>query len=226
MAIDCFHESLTHCAVYPPSTANNTPVIHFASALAKKTAGPAISSASPNPPNGCIAPKISVWSPMYFEALASTAVFVPANLLQKHQVTVCVRIREATHLQDKLHCSGSYALRSPRQPVSSFGLPHPLKRSKTLDPRPISWNTAKCMIRFHDSRVFGKPTKLLADAMLMIQPRSPSGCGCCFNICMIAYFEPRKTERALTPTTRSHSSSDISCIQEAGGTTPALLTIL
>ena len=136
-------------------------------------------------------------------------------------------LQRATHIQDRWRCSESCALRSQRQPVLSSELRHLSKQNRTLCPP--TYQPGLCEM-YHSAyqglRVVAIPTMPLIDAMLMIQPRSPLGCGCCFNICLIAYFEPRKTERALIPMTRSHSSSFVSCINEGGGAMPALFTIL
>jgi hypothetical protein len=48
-----------YCARYPPSTARHTPVTQLASSLAKKSAGPTMSSGSPSPFSGCVA---SIWA--------------------------------------------------------------------------------------------------------------------------------------------------------------------
>ena len=75
----------SHCAVYPPSTASGTPVIHLASSLAKKTAGPAKSSTWPSPRKGCMLARASDWSPIYSNALAKTAVFVSGETVTKSE---------------------------------------------------------------------------------------------------------------------------------------------
>ncbi len=162
-----------------------------------------------------------------FEGIGEHCCFCVCGLLHKisgQGVQGCMRV---THIQDKWHCNGSCVSRSRRQLVLLSELRPPSKQSKMLYPKPISLEDANHYDpAYENARVIATPTKPLTDATLMIQPRSPLGCGCCFNICIIAYLEPRKTERALTAITWFHSSSRVSWIMEGGGAMPALLTIL
>lgn len=69
----------------------------------------------------------------------------------------------------------------------------------------------------------------IMEDMLIIQPRSPEECGGCFNICAVAYLQPRKTDLTLTRIVVSQTSSSVKWHTAgvlASSATPALLTKL
>lgn len=116
-----------------------------------------------------------------------------------------------TYIQDIWHCSGSYPCRNRTRLGASDWRWRPCSQRMMLINN-LSLRISKIHRKeVNDGsmyvRLVGPPTKPKTLLMFTIHPRSPLLCGSCCSICVIAYLQPRNTERAFTRMVRSQSDS-------------------